>query len=371
MPIPFSLNEFRPKPTIGLVDLIRNHDHWEQVSARTVSHPWDAFYRTKGANNATPLHLACMYRAPFRVVQLILRAHPAAVHVMDTQGWTPLYLALLYGADDETCLLLIQQGVAPTTCKFMRSTPLHIACRHGASPRILEALVQSDPTMLMCSTESGMTALGLLWNQYCRKHPEYHQALLNSTRESLSKDPSIVDLLEKLTVLLPATDKNELTPLPIHAMITDPHNIGLAHFVPLLVRLYPEQLERRDDHGNLPLHLACCRPPSLQQYGVVVDLLPVVLQGFPLAASTRNQNGQYPLHLAVMQGRRRWNTGVIILVKAFPDALLFVDPLSGLFPVQLAAAAAAAPVSEDNTSHGEHLDTILELLLAWPPVLIM
>jgi len=366
----------QPVPTDQLVERIRNRD-WEGARQRAVTHPWDARYRSYSGSNSTALHLVCVYRAPRDVVQVVLDAFPNAILATDGEGWTPLHVAFLYGADEQTALMLIKRGgmnVAGMQSRLVGS-PLHVACRHGVSTTVLQELLKANPAMATTANQSGTKPGTLMWYEFA-KNPQNEQVvmglMLNQPIDT--KDPGIAKLIYRVLIILNATTGRDTMDasqplLMVHEVVAYQTQLGLSNVIPLAVRLHPEQLSKRDMNGNLPLHIAASTPAEKmrQRYGrfQAVDAVNVLVNSYPEAAGAANRNGRLALHLALARGRRTWNTGVSKLVDAAPRALMTRDVETHFYPVQLAAAANGVDDDDDL----ESLSTVYSLLLAWPPVL--
>lgn len=373
------MNYFRrsqPVPTDQLVERIRNRD-WEGARQRAVTHPWDARYRTYSGSNSTALHLVCVYRAPFHVVEVVLEAYPNAIMATDGEGWTPLHVAFLYGCDESTALFLIKRGGANVASIQSRlvGSPLHVACRHGVSTTVLQELLKANPNMATTANQSGIKPGTLLYYEFA-KNPSNEAVVMGLflNKPIDTRDARILALTWRVLILLNATtgrDLEDQKPLPLlflHEVVTYQECLGLGNIIPLAVRLHPEQLSKRDESGNLPLHIAATTPAEKERqerYGryQAVDAVSVLLQAYPQAASTANGSGRLPLHLALGVGKRTWNTGIAKLVEASPRSLMTRDVETHFYPLFLAAA------QEENDNDLESLSTVYHLLLAFPPVL--
>lgn len=378
-------------PTKILNDNIRARD-WDSARIRILSYPWDSAFRSKQLNNATPLHLACLYRAPPDLVQMVLEANPEALFSQDSEGWTPLHVLLLYGSDEETALMLIQRGGSRAASVQSRivGAPLHLACRHGCSTAVMRELLKASPAMATTANEYSTKPAKILWHSFSRNAE--NERLLNTllenqgevVPESESHKP-MRDLVDQLALLVRASKGNKQHQhhnLIIHDVLRQTPLGDLTQYLSLVVLLYPEQTRARDDLGNLPLHNAARNPRacetrylrrtvSMQSFSFEAnarsssiqtheDPIDILLQSYPMAASTPNQQGLLPLHIALVDGQRTWRRGISSLVEAAPHLLLKRDAVSNLVPFQLAAASLEA---EDSL---EVVETILELLLACP-----
>lgn len=71
----------------------------------------------------------------------------------------------------------------------------------------------------------------------------------------------------------------------------------------------------------------------LHSNGVVPDIIEVLVEACPESAKRRNNEGQLPLHIAAVHGIG----GLSQLIKAYPAALRQRCPVVRLYPFQLAA----------------------------------
>lgn len=374
------LNYFRrppqqPMPTDALVQLIRNRD-WEGTRRRAVSHPWDAQYRAFSESGSTPLHLTCLYQAPVDVVRKVLDAHPSAIVATDTEGWTPLHVAFLYGVHDKASLLLIRRGgaVAAAMQSFLVGSPLHVACRHRVSTRVLRELIKTNPAMVRVANKSGAKPAKILWMEFAKDpaNERIVQELGTKSSRIDASDPNIVSFVKRIQLLLNAATGRDIMDstlsISIHEMMALQSKLGLSLVIPLAVQLCSKQLSAIDNNGNLPLHIAASTPVSWNEPKYVlfrneIDTIDVLVQHHPSAARIANGDGRLPLHLSLEQGKRTWNSGVGSLIKAAPQSVTTRDVKTHMYPVQLAAAQTSG---EDDK---ESLETIYNLLLAWPAVL--
>lgn len=196
---------------------------------------------------------------------------------------------------------------------------------------------------------------------------------------------------------------------PLHSGI---HSEVHVEDLEIVVDMHPEGLKTRNDHGDLPIHLALkrlCALPVLEflvaaypasllvgdaqgflplhlaiLLGLPSDVISVVVQQCPRAAEVSSDQG-LPLVLAVQRGVAL--EAIRELVKAHPDALMTRD-LSGRFPVHLLTKdtpldvalfvierSASSLMVKDKKGHtplhcaclaGAHLSTISFLLKSNP-----
>jgi hypothetical protein len=117
----------------------------------------------------------------------------------------------------------------------------------------------------------------------------------------------------------------------------------------LLLKSFPAALQARNADGKIPLHIALERTVDWK-------LIQRLLLESPQSARTRvraatnslEHQGRLPLHMALSKNIPTvvYHTAEIVeLWNAFPDAVNIADPITRLFPFQLAAATATKRAS--------------------------
>ena len=136
------------------------------------------------------LHLACRYRAPVGLVEVLLEAYPAAATSPDPNcGSLPLHLACRHKSSYRVIKLLLNH--APTTSKAVDirgRLPLHHAVLAQAHYAIVELLLKEDPAAALAIDTNHQTPLDLAKITY--GHP---------------KKSAVVRLLEWVTLVLKKT----------------------------------------------------------------------------------------------------------------------------------------------------------------------
>jgi len=105
------------------------------------------------------------------------------------------------------------------------------------------------------------------------------------------------------------------------------------------LQILPGETKVFNEDGNLPLHIAASAPPY--ETTVPPELAPgrpihLLLNRSPEGAMKVNKKGRLPLHLALESGKTL-NNGVDALVEAFPESVRMRDPVTLLYPFQMAA----------------------------------
>lgn len=288
--------------------------------------------------NSTPLHASVEQRGETAprvsdLALLLIRTHPEAVNVIREVSHY----------------------------EHERMTPFHLACQANADIKVLQAMLEQNPSLASqpyTDTVVFNNALRLLWD----------------ANENTIDDSTVL-------ILLTALKGRVVDPLPtnhlVHAVCNypcTPEYIGglfgaeSQYFLP--------QLWNRDDRGNLPLHYAvnptyvygqCFEGTDSEFLVLAKDLLALlvdfVLKIYSDAASMTGAEGKLPLFMALSNTGVSWNRKVILrIAEAHPQALHRRDSDMKLFPVLLAATQA----NESN----EHLSVTYELLLKTPELLL-
>lgn len=208
-------------------------DSWNSVRYHIVSRPTDCRYVCYSSNLSTPLHAACLYRAPHDVILMLLTAWPAATLQQDSEGWTPLHVHILYNnntndnddttgtsnlyATSATSSLIRLGGAAAASqhSKFVGSA-LHLACRHNVSLSILAELLQVCPGQVLIPNEAGGLCANILWKttmkerqRSCRRRNEQIDGVNNGQTLETNEwhrieHESNIDLLIRLNLFLGA-----------------------------------------------------------------------------------------------------------------------------------------------------------------------
>ena len=105
-----------------------------------------------------------------------------------------------------------------------------------------------------------------------------------------------------------------------------------------------------DENGMLPIHhaarAAAATTSFLPQYVEAYNtpsVFEILLETYPASAMVADNFGRLPLHYALESGYVQ-ERALRALLRANPDALRVKDPVSGLYPFQLAAASEAVSI---------------------------
>jgi hypothetical protein len=357
LPLMFWFQETRKKkvsvvrrkiePCSDLWDLVLDMD-WKRVIEHAKEHPRDAEWQD-GHWHETPLYLACQQNPPVDAIRAIIAAYPNAV--------------------------LIQS-------RANKDLPLHIACRYQAAENVLQELVRDFPVTSIEQTRWGRTAVMVLW-EFRPKGAPLDDCFWNKIIIVLSAVARFREDHRFVSQTPSSRAKDSRNIYPDHILDThmsDPDSLSIVYAAVSLGALncplevltyvldrYPEQVFQRDRWGQLPMHIAV--GPSSWSHATgrkykprEQEFVSLLLDAHPGAAKERilANHDRYPLHAALVN-RHIWDGGIQDLFHAAPEILLVADPLTKLFPFQLAAI----PVRDTKVE----LDTIYHLLRSQPDVL--
>jgi ankyrin repeat protein len=421
-----------------LMEYCEQHD-WELVVRRLGDHHTsrrEALEQSEDEGR-TALHLACSNSADPCIVGLLFEANPGAMRMTDSIGMTPLHCAcsthypsvavvrqLLYldqalgedededvTADSATNIMLLQLQ------DMDGDTPLHAACRAGASFDTIKVLVQAGPEVLLVKDGEVRTPLERLWKRFVEFQDENNERLSFYSHVSMRHwDDAlkcVVFFLQTITKLLGwfefefedhlHVDKGEQAECNlIHTAVFCPCPADILRIVLMLQPT--RQLLRRDNFGQTALDVAISLPPKEHAHSpeFSTDSLEVIVQSFegmftPSLCSGKDKKdltpipsssiieillaadyydgrlyeaceldsgtaGMTPLHQALLFGKR-WSEGAGALVQADPNSALKEDAMTGLQPFTLAALVCGG---DNNKEVESSLTTVFELLRRAP-----
>jgi ankyrin repeat protein len=310
--------------------------NWSSVESWIAAHPNQLQWPDH--RSQTLLHRICLVRAPASVVSLLLKHAPELAGKPNRDG----------------------------------ELALHWAIRLMAPNEIVSLLLAAHPPGLTALDKEGQSPLSIVWERH-REHFVYCYGQNPDSLQSLPSWTRLMHLFRLCGSSDPSTRKKgesnaRFHPLHIAAMYPSPPD-----FFAFLTRAFPRELSVRDRNGDLPLHVACAIPrfgnrTCDHEKSIIQHLLGM----YPRAALAVNAQGQLPFHLALRAGIS-WNEGLSDLFERYPEVIGVYDPVSGLYPFMLAAAAVRGEESssggggEENDCKG--LFTVFRLLRADPALL--
>ena len=358
--------------------------NWRRVEQHLYMNPLDAAYQDEDTLE-TPLYVACQYKAPVHVVRALLKAFPQA-----------------------TTLFSKRHG----------DLPIHIACRCQSSVPVLEVLMKAAPETILRRTRYGSTVLTALWEGRETvgrlANASYHSSFwkkADAVLRTIARQRQGQHDITSSSSSSPSPDQ----PLLVHAAVSMGSLGCPLEILEYCLHQHADQVFVKDSNGCLPLHVALGGGSAISSTNstmiggscVILErtmtttlmkhprnsrrqrrlylryktvhgqaectVLKRLLQLHPNAAKSsftrvHEEEGQLPLHVALRQGHT-WKEGIHELWRAAPDVLAVTDPITDLYPFQLAALH-EEPQDDYDDEQETDLDTVFCLLRASPAVLL-
>jgi len=262
------------------------------------------------ANNSgcTALHYACQYSSP-KVVYLIVRLHPYAVSVTDSEGLTSLnYIFRSSETPKESChgflktliLLKVDRKLAMKNQHLQSAIELHCT---KYKQEITELLNDSDMSQ---KAKDSLT--------------EFWRVLILLT---IASDPDFNisrNIVEKLRDSANFHTFTLLHPLLKNLMFSASNNI-LMDVLLAILKTFPNQAQLCDDKGNYPLHTLLNNYDSYP-----IEKMPCLIQAlisaYPQAAQTNDSSGKLPFYIALENGLKM-NDGLRCIINAHPNVIVY------------------------------------------------
>lgn len=266
------------------------------------------------------LHAACRSGAPLEVLEVLLRANPAAVHERDFEGLTPLlrlwvrYVVTL--GDDALENISSEADLTGELGEAWKKTVLLLRCAHQ----------------------------GKVDDNYQQNN---HQVVHAASAVDCPR-PVVKIAARVFSQQLAMRNANGLTPLLLAAKAPIFKARDLSDDGYLF-----EDVVHGDESGG-----SDDEEESPDSESSVIEILLHANQGQATAAACLPDScGRLPLHLA-LESDKKWNQGVCKLVEVHPDGLAHLDSTTQLYPFMLAAQGERSD-----------LNTVYEVLRFNPSVL--
>ena len=411
----FSTAPNLPPPCSDLYDLVLDMN-WPAVIRHCHNHPQDALFQ-EGDTQETPLYLACQWNPPTEVLQVLIATNPQALKVTAREHRDlPLHMLCRYAATPleaiQACVTSYPASAFQTT-KYGK-TALYVLWDHGrpdcmkGAAIVTAALGEESPPPSNQYTSEEQQKVQIFWE----KMEVLVEAVARTRQQSLDYHKDSV-VLTSDSVTFPTVDdaatpanennhdgskSNDLEVLyHVHAAVFL-GTLGCPDEVlEYICRRYPRQVSQRDKTGQLPLHLAVgprqwsssrrkYKPREQASIKLLLQIYPEAatqqfyatvggngegssMDNSPHTQATKgvfhnynnHDNGRYPLHIALVH-RHTWEGGVQELFEAAPGILSAREPLTQLYPFQLAAVPVQENLTVDVTTIWELLRRRTELL---------
>jgi len=364
--------------------------NWPSALARLEFH-LDEAREEREDDNRTALHIACADQADALTVASICLAYPNAMLMTDFIEMTPLHCSCSASEPSvevvNVLLCLSQKYSVDNKLLLMQDldgdTPLHAACRVGASLDVIRLLVEAIPYATHVRDKDGLSPLQRLWTRFVAFEGEdaIHKVLSGAApaSELVKNTWEIVELLLMALASFALERRAEFNFLQAIAENDCPHEM-----IKFALALYPEQAFWRNQFGQNVLDAVISSP--LSTYSTQLDsedqdqfeasdvltgdkdeprsLVEILLEhdssGALYKASKEADKDLWssPLHKALYYGKS-WTEGVNALVNVDPKSTCEPDKLTSLYPFMMAACYC-------NGNSLSQVASIYELLLKSP-----
>jgi Ankyrin repeats (3 copies) len=344
---------------------IQSYD-WSAVLRRIKSHPHESRI-VNSTEGRLPLHVACDHDAPAVVIQTLLQVYPEASIRTGTSNMNPLHITCSSPqASVHVVRVLLEMGFFEQFS--MRDvdgdTPLHAACRCGASLEVLELLCQAHSPAVHVLDYEGLTPLLRLWVRnfviwkeedllnlanwqgdlweawhktelllraaHCGCSPECATTSAVASSAAYPNLQAVLSRVHSFNSLLQSKEAaSSLSPRrcrTLHAAAAVDAPRAVLH---ICLRMYPEQLLERDEQGRTPLLVAAAAPiypaHNLSDDGYSLQETDGVV---PTATTTSD-------HMRAEDATPGIPSVLEVLLSAYPEGAQQLDP-SGRLPLHIA-----------------------------------
>jgi hypothetical protein len=249
----------------------------------------------------------------------------------------------------------------------MGGTVLHAAANGAAVFEAIQAIVDTNPNVLLITSHEGIHAVSALWYSYSETIPGHMTIvrILNGDIEHAKCNKAFLQFWCKIEYLAiqyfamsntcpEGLDNHQLQKYILHGLLQC--NVPI-NIVKSCLQYQPETALAADIDGNLPLHvLVGARPYRLREK----DAVEACLLAAPQAAGVPNYANDVPLTLAI-RSKIPVTTHIFdLLLEYAPWTIRHEDRETGLFPFQVAAM---------QGTNAQSVNTIFLLLLRQPELL--
>lgn len=350
---------------------------WGAVAFRCETHPEEAQSMEQDSNGDTILHWACFGSPPVYVIEAILQVCPELAMIRNHKGFLPLHTACCYRANAGVVRALVQAYpesagmVIESSAEQGRSRPLHLLCDYGCHADSLRAILATKEGVMSCRKKDWIYCRTPLQILNERKNLNEFHLQMTELRRLRAREPDALVLLqngdrhdnsmetalllerirtmgfwEKAQLLAlaeftqqPVTTLELTNTTVIHALIG--LKICPSSILEYAGFLLPQDLVKRDEHGDLPLHFAARRSND--------DVICDVLRAQTKAASMPDASGVLPLQIYLERDKQRgWNHVMMKLFVAFPLAIEHLDIDRRLYPLLWSRLSVGASRTPEN-----------------------
>ena len=255
-----------------------------------------------------PIDFLLKFKAPIEVLQTLINLQPTITRKKFSSGRMALHLAACSSVTVDVIEYIFDQNTHAINKRDSQgNTPLHCAVMYYAPVRVINFMVSNirpgrHRNHMLTTNQSWWTPLHIA----CSCNPG---VILLTPQVFFCRD-----ILEK-------RDNNGN--LPLHLACFNKN--ATSDLINELIMLYPLALQKTNDEGNLPLHMACAGKAK-------EEVIQKLLEENPNAASKKNVKGKLPLHVACENNVPPYI--ILCLLSFFPDAAKEKDD-GGNLPIHL------------------------------------
>jgi ankyrin repeat protein len=237
-----------------------------------------------------PILMECVYRHRSIIISKCIELYPESLSTADPEGYLPLH-RLLQNVSSPSDAVLIMIEKYPAALRHRNDygeLPLHIECRHQCRSSIIRQFIELYPESLSIADEANDLPLHLLlWN------------------EASSGDDAFI-------MIYPAAlqHQDRYGYLPIHIECIHQRRSSI---ISRCIELYPESLEVAIEAGDLPLHLLLVGISSS------IDVELMMIEKYQAALQRRNNMGNLPIHIECSNRCR--STFILKCIELYPESL--------------------------------------------------
>jgi ankyrin repeat protein len=298
--------------SVHVVRVLLEGGRYEQFSMRDV-------------DGDTPLHAACRCGAPIDVLEVLLRAHPDAVHERDYEGLTPVqrlwvrYFVIL--GDDVINSVNCAADLSGELLDAWNKTELLLRCAHHGTLEHTRGVFRA--VHAAANVDCPRPIVKIATKVYSQQVEE---------RDEHGRTPLMIAAAAPIYKVRDLSDEGYTLEDIIHGDSDDDNHI-------------PRQLS----NGHLPAISESYADGIKTQPSVIEILLQANLQCSAQGACLPDPSGRLPLHLALGSGKR-WDEGVAALIEAYPESVSALDRASKMYPFLLAATGIPPRDGDLNTT---------------------
>ena len=255
-----------------------------------------------------PIDFLLKFKAPIEVLQTLINLQPKITSKKFSSGRMALHIAACSSVTVDVIEYIFDQNTHAINKRDSQgNTPLHCAVLYYAPVHVINFMVSNirpgrHRNHMLTTNQSWWTPLHIAC--YC--------------------NPGVILLTPQVFYCRDILEKSDNNGnLPLHLACFNRN--ATSDLINELIMLYPLALQKTNDEGNLPLHMACAGKAK-------EEVIRKLLEENSNAASQKNLAGELPLHVACKNNVPPHI--ILCLLSFFPDAAKEKDD-GGNLPIHL------------------------------------